>query len=157
MQTTPRYRTHSKVKKLLAFGIAVLLAAALGSIVQSQFNLVAIAALVDQLPPGDWLYTVWFDLRSFTPTMLVIMVPVLLLALVAGRLLHSTVGVSRLWLAMGCSLVGFLLALWAINNLAPMPTLIAASRGLVGSLALALCAAAGAAIYVGLTSRRNEA
>ncbi|SNY45307.1 hypothetical protein SAMN06297280_0867 [Arsukibacterium tuosuense] len=155
MQTTPRPNNHSKLKRLLAYSIAVLLAAALGSIVQSQFNLVAIAGLVEQLPAGDWLYTVWFDLRSFTPTMLVIMAPVLLLALLASRLLHTTVGVSRLWLAVGCSLVGLLLALWAINNLAPMPTLIAASRGVFGSLALALCAGAGAAIYVRLTSRGN--
>lgn len=155
MQTNPQFNGHSKLKKLLAYVIAVSLAAALSSIVQSQFNLIAIAALVEQLPPAAWLYTVWFDLRSFTPTMLVIMAPVLLLALFASRLLGSTVGVNRIWLATGCSLVGFLLALWAINTLAPMPTLIAASRGIFGSLALALCAAAGAAIYVRLTSQGN--
>lgn len=142
---------NSKLKKLLAFAIAVILAAALGSIVQSQFNLLAIAALVEQVPLRDWLYTIWFDLRSFTPTLLVIMAPVLLLALFAGRLLRHIAGLSRLWLAVGCSLAGFLLALWAINNLAPMPTLISATRSVQGSLALALCAAAGAAIYVRLT------
>lgn len=135
----------------MAFGIAVLLAAALGSVVQSQFNLLAIAALVEQVSIADWLDTVWFDLRFFTPTMLVIMAPVLLLALTASRLFGNFIGLSRLWLALVASLVGFLLALWAINNLAPMPTLIAASRSVQGSLALALCAAAGATIYVRLT------
>lgn len=151
MQTNPHVNGASKVKKLLAYVIAVVLAAALSSVVQSQFNLIAIASLVEQLPFRDWLYTVWFDLRSFTPTMLVIMAPVLLLALIASRLVRRFAGISRFWLAVGCSLSGFLLALWAINTLAPMPTLIAASRSVVGSVALALCAAAGAAIYVSLT------
>jgi len=151
MQTNPYVNGASKVKKLLAYVIAVVLAAALSSVVQSQFNLIAIASLVEQLPFRDWLYTVWFDLRSFTPTMLVIMAPVLLLALIASGLLRRFAGIGRFWLAVGCSLSGFLLALWAINTLAPMPTLIAASRSVVGSVALALCAAAGAAIYVSLT------
>ncbi|MDX1677448.1 hypothetical protein [Arsukibacterium sp.] len=151
MQKTPLLKSDSKLKRLLAYGIAVLLAAALASIVQSQFNLMAIAMLVEQVPLRDWLWTVWFDLRFFTPTILVIMAPVLLLALLAGRLLHAITGISRLGWATGCSIAGLLLALWAVNNVAPMPTLIAASRTMAGSLALALCAAAGAAIYVRLT------
>ncbi|MBV2128619.1 hypothetical protein [Arsukibacterium indicum] len=151
MQTSTEVTGNSKLKRLMAFGIALLLAAALGSIVQSQFNLLAIAALVKQVSFADWFNTVWFDLRFFTPTMLVILAPVLLLALVASRLLGNIAGISRLWLAVAGSAVGFLLALWAINNLAPMPTLIAASRSVQGSLALALCAAAGAAIYIRLT------
>jgi hypothetical protein len=117
---------------LLAYIIAIIVAAVLSSIIQSLFNLAAIAALVEQLPLRDWLYTIWFDLGSFTPTMLVIMTPLLLATIFSA--------------------LGLLVALWAINTLAPMPTLIAASRSLSGSFALALCAAAGAALYVRLTS-----
>lgn len=144
------------VKKIMAYVIAVLLCAALSSIVQSQFNLMAIANLVEQVSLGDWLYTIWFDLRSFTPTMLVIMALVLLLALIAAKLLRRLVNLSRFWLAVIASLLALPLTLWVINTLAPMPTLIAASRSISGSVALALCAAAGAAIYVRLTSK-NEA
>jgi hypothetical protein len=137
---------------LLAYIIAIIVAAVLSSIIQSLFNLAAIAALVEQLPLRDWLYTIWFDLGSFTPTMLVIMTPLLLLALLASRLMQGVIKLPRYWLATIFSALGLLVALWAINTLAPMPTLIAASRSLSGSFALALCAAAGAALYVRLTS-----
>ncbi|KKO48039.1 hypothetical protein VT06_13665 [Arsukibacterium sp. MJ3] len=148
MQRNP----SGKGTMLLAYIIAVIVAAVLSSITQSLFNLAAIAALVEQLPLRDWLYTIWFDLGSFTPTMLVIMTPLLLLALLASRLLQSIIKLPRYWLATIFSALGFLVALLAINTLAPMPTLIAASRSLGGSVALALCAAAGAALYVWLTS-----
>ncbi|HAW92385.1 MULTISPECIES: hypothetical protein [unclassified Arsukibacterium] len=143
-------------RKVLAFIIALIIAAALSSVMQSQFNLVAIAALVDQLPFGDWLYTVWFDLQSFAPIMLVILAPVLLLSLIAVRLLQPLININALWLAVVITMLALLLALSLINMLAPMPTLIAASRSVAGSVALALCAAAGAAIYVSLT-RNSEA
>jgi hypothetical protein len=159
-QTNPQTKSQmisgSKLKMLLAYIIAVLLAAALSSIVQSQFNLWAIAALVQQLTIEDWMATVWFDLRSFTPTMLVIMAPTLLLVLLASRLVHAVTGLNYFWLGVISSALGLLLALSVINALAPMPTLIAASRSITGSIALALCAALGAAIYMLLT-RSKEA
>ena len=149
------------IRKVLAYIIALLIAAALCSIVQSQFNLMAIASLVEQISLSDWLYTVWFDLQSFAPIMLVILAPVLLLSLIACRLLRLLIRINVLWLAVMITVVALLLALSLINTLAPMPTLIAASRGVAGSLALALSAAAGAAIYVSLTrnslARNSEA
>tara|TARA_R110002126_G_scaffold237893_1_gene381350 strand:- start:386 stop:868 length:483 start_codon:yes stop_codon:yes gene_type:complete len=138
-------------RKVLAYIIALIIAAALCSIVQSQFNLIAIATLVEQLPLADWLYTVWFDLQSFAPIMLVILAPVLLLSLVASRLLRPFIRINALWLAVFITIIALLLALSLINMLAPMPTLIAASRSVAGSLALALSAATGAAIYIRLT------
>ncbi|MAD74096.1 MAG: hypothetical protein CML20_04730 [Rheinheimera sp.] len=138
-------------RKVLAYIIALIIAAALCSLVQSQFNLMAIASLVEQVSLSDWLYTLWFDLQSFAPTMLVILAPVLLLSLIVSRLLRPLIRINVLWLAVTITGVALLLALSVINTLAPMPTLIAASRGVAGSLALALSAAAGAAIYVSLT------
>lgn len=143
-------------RKVLAYIIALIIAAALCSIVQSQFNLIAIAALVGQVALGDWLYTVWFDLQSFAPMMVVILAPVLLLSLIASRLLRLVFSGNALWMAVIITIIALLLALSLINMLAPMPTLIAASRNVAGSVALALCAAAGAAIYVSLT-RNSEA
>lgn len=138
---------------LLAFVLAVLLASAFASIFQTQSNLAALQALGAPVPLDVRLGTTGLDLLGFAPTFALLagagFVIALPLALrLARRLQHwrwaifLVAGAAAIWLALTLA-----------NALAPMPTLIAADRTPLGTLALMACGSAGALLF-GLLARR---
>lgn len=126
----------------------------LGSLVQTQFNLSALSALGASFSLVDRLVVMGQDLVGFAPVYGVLLAA----ALVPGFLV--TAGLLRLlgwpyrdfWYALGGAL-----ALWAtlalVDVLAPMPTLIAATRTLPGLLAMLGTAAVAGWVFAQLTGK----
>lgn len=129
------------------FCLAVLTATVLGSILQTQFNLAALVELGLQISWQDWLLTIGKDLISFTPTLAVILVAEYLLVFPFATILARRFPSSNQLLFFAGGFVGLWVALWVVNTLAPMPTLIAATRHWPGTLALMLAAAFGSWLY----------
>ncbi|QTS86988.1 hypothetical protein JLK41_02140 [Ectopseudomonas khazarica] len=138
---------------LLAFALAVLLTSAFASIFQTQSNLAALQALGAPVPLDVRLGTTCLDLLGFAPTFALLaglgFVVALPLSLWLARRLPSlrwailvVAGATAIWLALALA-----------NTLAPMPTLIAADRHPLGTLALMACGSAGALLF-GLLGRR---
>ncbi|NRQ42784.1 hypothetical protein HRH59_09500 [Rheinheimera sp. YQF-2] len=137
--------------RLSALLPALVLTTVLACITQSAFNLAAIAPLSGGINPGDIVATIWFDLRHFSLTY----APIALINLsVVALVLYVLPATRRYWLAamIGAALLYLMLLL--INAIAPMPTLIAATRSTAGLISMLLCSSAGALCYVGLVQRR---
>lgn len=143
----------SKPRLLLAFVLAVLLAALLGSIFQTQTNLAALQALGAPVPVDVRLGTTCLDLLGFAPTFALLSALGFLFALPAAVwcarrlpnlrwLVFVLAGAAAIWLTLALA-----------NAVAPMPTLIAADRSLFGTLGLMACGSVGALLF-GLLGRR---
>lgn len=133
----------------MSWAIAVLIAVLLGSLVQTGFNLAAIAGLGIGLSIGDVLRTVLHDLIRFTPSYALLIATAFLIAwpVAAGmqrifpgqrRLLFTLAGFSAIWTTI------------AIMNRALPVTAIAATRELQGTLMLALTGALAGWVYTRL-------
>ncbi|WP_215397093.1 hypothetical protein [Rheinheimera oceanensis] len=132
--------------------LAVLLTTVLACITQSGFNLAAIAALTGGVAAGDIAATVWFDLTHFSLTY----APIALVnLLIVAVLLHYLPLLRRYWLAAVLGAVVLYLMLLLINTIAPMPTLIAATRSGGGLISMLLCSSAGMLGYTWLLKRRK--
>lgn len=137
---------------VIAGGIAILCGAFLGSLVQTQLNLAALSGLGASFSLSDRLAAMAVDLLRFAP----VYAGLLAAALIPGFLV--TAGFLRLlglpyrdfWFALGAAL-----ALWAtlalVDRLAPMPTLIAATRSVPGLLAMLATAAVAGWVFAQLT------
>lgn len=137
---------------LMCLLLAVLLTTVLACMTQSGFNLAAIAALTGGVPTGDIVATVWFDLSHFSLTY----APIALVNLLAvAVLLHVIPVLRRYWLAGLLGAVLLLVILLIINAVAPMPTLIAATRSNFGIFSMLLCSSAGSLCYFWLLKRRK--
>ncbi|EHR39651.1 hypothetical protein [Alishewanella jeotgali] len=135
------------MRRILVFLLAVLLAASAGSMIQSLVNLQAIAALAGPVATADQLSTLWFDLRHFMPVLAAIFLPIMLLSLIAARLLLNRTPLIKAPTVFAITVLATWLALSVINQLAPMPTLIALNRTLAGTLMLLACSGLGAVFY----------
>lgn len=138
--------------RLSALLPALVLTTVLACITQSAFNLSAIAPLSGGISPSAILATIWFDLRHFSLTY----APIALINLSAVALVLYVLPVMRrYWLSamIGAALLYLMLQL--INAIAPMPTLIAATRSTAGLISMLLCSSAGALCYVVLVQRRD--
>ncbi|WP_111656177.1 hypothetical protein [Isoalcanivorax indicus] len=147
-------------RSLLYFVLAVLAASLLGSIIQTQFNLASIAALGGEVPLALWLATTLEDVVGFGPLyagmMAVALLPALLVAALVWRLMPGTAPGRReglrLTLYALAGAVGIFAAFQLANMAAPMPTLIAATRGVGGTLAMMLSGALGGWVFARLHS-----
>ncbi|KPQ30273.1 MAG: glucose/sorbosone dehydrogenase family protein [Marinobacter excellens HL-55] len=148
--------TNKSVRIVIAGTVAVLCGAFLGSLVQTQFNLAALSGLGASFSLGDRLSAMVMDLLSFAP----IYAALLAAALIPGFLV--TAGLLRLlglpcrecWFAFGSAM-----ALWAtltlVDSLAPMPTLIAATRSAPGLWAMLATAAVAGWVFAQITKPRS--
>lgn len=145
---------REKLRTLTAYLVAVTLAAALGSIAQTQFNIAAIAALGVEVPGGTRLWVTLQDLAGFAPLYALLvaaaLVPGFMIAAFVARVAPSGRGVSFV-LAGGVSVA---CALLVINAVLPM-TPIAATRHASGVAALALAGAIGGGGYLAVRPRRR--
>ncbi|MFW5824525.1 MAG: PQQ-dependent sugar dehydrogenase [Marinobacter sp.] len=138
---------------VLAFAIALVAGAALGSVVQTQVNLLALRGLGVAIGGGAWLRTTVEDLFKFGPVYLVMFGCGFLLSQLAA------VGVTRhrlrSWRRPVCAVaaaLGLLATFRLVDALAPPPTLIAATRDPGGTLAMLLTAAVAGWLFASLTS-----
>ncbi|MFC0446253.1 hypothetical protein ACFOD1_12585 [Pseudidiomarina halophila] len=126
------------VRMILAFVIAMVAAAIVGSIIQTQFNLAALAELSVPISFDTRISTIIHDLLHFSPMFAVIVAAVMMIALpVAYALARWQQHRERWWFTLA-GFIGLLVGFWVVNNLAPMPTLIAATRTWTGLLSMAL-------------------
>ncbi|GAA3965483.1 PQQ-dependent sugar dehydrogenase [Allohahella marinimesophila] len=133
---------------LYAFVAALILGTVLGSVVQTQINLLALRNLGVDIDASTRLATTVQDLVSFGP----VYAAILGVSLAASQSLAVALAkwAGPRWLITLCVL-GAAFGLWAavrlVDALAPMPTLIAATRGGMGMLAMAASAAVAGWVF----------
>lgn len=145
------------MRRILVFLLAVLLAASAGSMIQSLVNLQAIAALAGPVATAEQLSTLWFDLRHFMPVLAAIFLPIMLVSLVVSRIVLKHVTLGKVTAVFVITALSTWVALLIINQLAPMPTLIALNRTLAGTLLLLSCSGLGAVFYHYFSRNRSVA
>ncbi len=135
----------------IVFGwcIAVVVAASLGSMIQTQFNLLALESLGTSISWGERLGATVHDLRSFSPTYALLTGLAFALAWPVAGLL------CRRWPArrpMCFALAGFvaIATLLTVMNLALPVTLIGATRNPVATFLLAAAGVLAGWLYVWL-------
>lgn len=144
------------LRLLLAWLLAAALAAVLGSIVQTQFSLAAIAALGAPVPPGVRLQTTLQDLVGFAPLLALLTAGGFLPAFLVAALLLRWWPTQRrlLYPLAGAVAMGTILLLME----AALPiTAIGAARSLPGVAALLIAGAAGGLAFGRLAPARAVA
>lgn len=129
------------LKPFAAWLAASLVTAAAGSIVQTQFNLAAIAALGAPIPITVRLHTTLQDLAGFAPAFAAVAGAAFLVAFpVAARLARRLHRPALLYTLAGiAAIITAILSMNALLGLAG----IGATRSLPGAAALAACGALG--------------
>ncbi len=131
----------SWTKIVVAFIAALLIGTVIGSVVQTQFNLQALVGLGVEISPGIRLQTTLEDLVNFAPVYAILFgVGFLVSQAVASQWVKLLGSSSRLWLYPLASAAGLWITLIIVNTLAPMPTLIAATRGIGGLVSMLVAA-----------------
>lgn len=143
----------SKLRTLLYFLLAVLLASALGSVLQTQFNLANLQALGAPMSLSVRLHTTGLDLLGFSPTFAVLVLLGFVFALPSASLLTRSWPDGRWLLFALAGALAVLAAMALANALLPMPTLIGANRSLAGTLGLMACGSLGALLFASLAQR----
>ena len=147
---------NTRTNVVLSFCAAVLIAGLLGSILQTQINL---AYLRDIGPPVSFtlrLSSTWHDLVHFAPIYIALIFATFLIAFPMSEFVAKIFPGHRMfWLVIGAA-TGLWLCFQLINHVAPMPTFIAATRGVGGTLLLLLAAAVSALIYTLMTPALNS-
>jgi hypothetical protein len=133
----------SRFRLLLAYGVAVVDATLAGSVVQTQFNLAALTALGAEISLATRLSATAHDLVGFTPLYGSLVAIMLLVAMPVATLLTRWLGVAAWLIHALAAALGLWLMLAIVDALAPMPTLIAATRSDAGTLAMMASAALG--------------
>lgn len=143
------------LKLPFAWLMATLLAAALGSVIQTQFNLAAIARLGAPVPPALRLQTTLQDLAGFAPVLAAVVGAGFMVALpVAAWLVRRLRRRALLYTLAGAAAVAT--AILLMNALLPI-TAIAATRSVAGFLALSACGALGGWTFSRLAPPRRSA
>jgi hypothetical protein len=145
---TPRRRWTAHLLPLL---LALVLAAAWGSVVQTQWNLQALVGLGLEIPLADRLRTTGQDLMGFAPVYAGILAAGWLPALLVAALMARWWPAGRIPLLAVAAGVGMVAAVRAVDAVAPMPVFIDATRHLPGLLAMASGAVVAGWIYAKLT------
>ncbi len=146
----PRRRWTAHLLPLL---LALVLAAAWGSVVQTQWNLQALVGLGLEIPWADRLRTTGQDLIGFGPVYAGILAAGWLPALAVAALLARWWPAGRPLLLALAAGAGMVAAVRTIDAVAPMPVFIDATRHLPGLLAMAIGAVTAGWLYARLTSR----
>jgi hypothetical protein len=142
------------LKLLIAWLVASAVTAAAGSIVQTQFNLAAIAAVGAPVPLGIRLQTTLQDLSGFAPMLAGISAGGFVVAFLVAALLVRLWPSGRTFLYMLAGGVAILTAILIMNAWVPI-TLIGATRFLSGTLALVATGALGGWTFAALTRQKT--
>lgn len=140
---------------ILAFATALVVGALLGSVMQTQINLLALRGLGTDIGAGVWLGTTMEDLLKFGPVYLVMFGCGFLVSQLVA--LGATRYVLPAWRRPVCALAAAA-GLWAtfrlVDALAPPPTLIAATRDPGGTLAMLATAAVAGWLFASMATGR---
>jgi hypothetical protein len=151
---TDELHTMRFLRILLAWLTATAVTAVTGSIIQTQYNLYAIAALGVPVPAALRVRTTLQDLVGFAPTLALITAAGFIVAfLVAAGLARSWPDRRRLWYTLAGA-AALAVAILAMNALLPV-TAIGATRWLSGTVALAAAGGLGGWLF-GLLALRRE-
>jgi hypothetical protein len=145
---SPRWTRHAGVL-LLAWALA----AAWGSVVQTQWNLQALVGVGVSIPAGDWLRVTAQDLIGFAPVYGAILAVGWLIALPVASALARWWPAGRGALLAAAAGVGMVAAVRAVDAVAPMPVFIDATRHLPALLAMAAGAVLAGWLYAHFTAR----
>ena len=146
----PLWRALVRPRPLLAFVAALLLTAAWGSLVQTQYNLAALQGLGQPIDLATRWRTSWQDLLGFGPVYAAIVLAAWLPAFAVVLWLGRRRRVLRAWpLPLACCL-SLIVAIRLIDAFAPMPVLIYATRTLDGLLAMAAGGSLGGLLFLWL-------
>ena len=149
--TTAKPPRRHWTKHLAPLLLAWVLAAAWGSVVQTQFNLQALVSLGVEVPATLRAETTWRDLIGFGPVYAGILAAGWLPALAAATFLARRWPAWRAPLLAAAAGLGMIAAVRAVDAVAPMPIFIDATRSLPGLLAMAAGAVVAGWVYAGLT------
>lgn len=130
----------------LAYLAAVLATAALGSVIQTQFNMVALQALGAPVATSERLWATGLDLLRFAPLYAALVAVALLLGFAVAGLLARRWPQRRRGLFMLAGGSAVLTTLVLMNMLLPM-TVIAATRFPMAVALLALAGVIGGWLY----------
>jgi len=141
-------------RRLLAYLLAVLIAAAWASIVQTQFNLAALEQLGAAVPSALRWQTTAQDLIGFAPIFAIIAAVALALAFpLAALVARSSFAARHLWFALA-GWIGLIIAIRSVDALVPPPVLIAATRSTLGLLAVTLGGVVAGLAYIRIAKTR---
>lgn len=146
----PRRRWTSHLAPLL---LAWLLATVWGSVVQTQWNMQALAGLGVEIPLAERIRMTGLDLIGFAPLYAGILAAGWLPALAVAALLARRWPAWRTPLLALAAAVGMVAAVRAVDAVAPMPVFIDATRHLPGLLVMASGAAVAGLLYARLMAR----
>lgn len=141
------------LRRVAAFCVAWLFAAAWGTLVQTQFNLAALTGLGLAVPLQMRAVTTLQDLAGFGPVYAAIVLTGWLPAWAAAAWLASKQPAWRTGLYALAAGVGLVVAVRVVDAAAPMPVLIYATRTWVGLLAMAFGSVLGGALFAWLSRR----
>lgn len=150
-RTTPEPRWTLHLTPLL---LAWLLATVWGSLVQTHWNLQALADLGIDMPAAVRVQTSLQDLIGFAPVYAGILAAGWLPALTLAALLARRWPAWRSVLLAAAAGAGMVAAVRAVDAVAPMPVFIDATRHWPGLLAMAAGAVVAGLLYARLTARR---
>ncbi len=140
------------IRWLGGFFASVVVAAGLGSIFQTQYNLSRIAALGEPMPISLRLSTMLHDLVHFAPIYAIIVAAGFLIAFAVAGLLSGAFKAHRTWLYPAAGFAAIIAALLIMSAMLPV-TAISAARSTLGVLFLALFGALGAWLHARITAR----
>jgi len=144
-------------KGLLAFITALVVGSVLGGVVQTQFNLQALEGLGVEISVATRLETTVQDLINFAPLYAILFGVSFLCSQGAAALVARLSGIpGRLWLYPLAAMVGLWVTLKIVDSLAPMPTLIAATRDISGLIAMLLTAGLAGWLFAVLVARAAQ-
>ena len=152
----PRPQGPSRRDLTLAFAATWLLASAWGSVVQTQFNLAALTAFAVEVPLGLRLLTSLQDLVSFGGVYAGIVLASWLPAFAVAAWLARRWPGWRVALFAAAAGVGVIVAIRAVDAVAPMPVFIDATRSMAGLLTMALGSALAGALFARWSAPRQE-
>lgn len=150
-RTTPEPHWTRHLAPLL---VAWLLAAVWGSLVQTHWNLQALADLGIAMPAAVRVQTSLQDLIGFAPVYAGILAAGWLPALALAALLARRWPARRSVLLTTAAGAGMVAAVRAVDAVAPMPVFIDATRHWPGLMAMAAGAVVAGLLYARLTARR---
>lgn len=142
---------------LLAFGAGLLLAAAWGSVAQTQFNLAAITGLGVAVDAATRLRTTLQDLVFFGPIYAGLVLAAWLPAFALAGWVARRYPAGRIGLFAWAAGIGLVVAVRVADAVAPMPVLIYATRTWDGLLWMQLGSMVGGGLFAALTRSASRA
>lgn len=142
---------HQALRAAVALLAALALGTVAGSVIQTQFNLLALVRIGGEVTLAHWLVVTLQDIAGFGPLFAILLAVTLAASLPVAGLTARLLGGWRRTLMALAGGGGLLVAFITIDALAPMPTLIAATRSLPGTIAMLAPGAVAGWLFAHLT------